>query len=146
MSYCVVMYCITGLPSRRAYKPLFQIHDIRISDSPYAMVLAGTTRHLEAMNEMAKRKAISNNRINRNQSTINQINRIRPIMAGTNSNNLKGASSGLKTKNKYLADFEKLKATLTNKRGTSELLFICFVVLRRRFYELALVPDVAHTY
>ena len=79
------------------------------------------------MNEMAKRKAISNNRNNRNQSTINSINRIKPNLTGSNLNALKGASSGLKTKNKYLADFEKLKASLTNKKGINEYIFMWFI-------------------
>ena len=85
------------------------------------------------MNEMAKRKALSNNRNNRNQSTINSINRIRPNLTGSNLNTLKGASSGLKTKNKYLADFEKLKASLTSKKGDSNILIVSSSYSRNTF-------------
>ena len=76
--------------------------------------ILGAFKHEEAMREMAKRKsnlslqnANNNNLINKNSRTLGQIN----------STSLKGASSGQKTRNKYLQDFEKLKAGYSNKKG-----------------------------
>jgi hypothetical protein len=71
---------------------------------------------------MAKRKSNqsfqnSNNQLNnRNQSNLYSNNNKRgsgrePVIPN------KGASSGLKTRNKYLQDFEKLKAGYKSKKG-----------------------------
>ena len=74
---------------------------------------------------MAKRKsnlslqnANNNNLINKNSRTLGQIN----------STSLKGASSGQKTRNKYLQDFEKLKAGYSNKKGKKKWFLLLYLL------------------
>jgi hypothetical protein len=74
---------------------------------------------------MAKRKSnqsfqgrsgqLNNNNSN-NRMNNPGLNRLKTNAQSVSAVN-KGASSGLKTKNKYLQDFEKLKAGYNNKKG-----------------------------
>jgi hypothetical protein len=74
---------------------------------------------------MAKRKSnqsfqgrsgqLNNNNSN-NRIANPGLNRVKTNAQSVSAVN-KGASSGLKTKNKYLQDFEKLKAGYNNKKG-----------------------------
>lgn len=71
---------------------------------------------------------MNKNKLNVNKSlNYNAANTATNGNNGNNSNNysinnstsqaLKGASAGLKSKNKYLNDFEKLKSGYANKKG-----------------------------
>jgi hypothetical protein len=85
----------------------------------------GVLKHEEALREMAKRKSnqsfqVKNGQINNNNRMNNPgLNRVKTNAQSVSAVN-KGASSGLKTKNKYLQDFEKLKAGYSNKKSAKQ--------------------------
>ena len=85
------------------------------------------------MTELIKRKKNLSN-----QNSDNNIVKNNDV-SGKKFSQLKGASSGLKTKNKFLQDFEKLKELHRNRKGNRKsniclLIFSCSnVVIFYRF-------------
>lgn len=76
----------------------------------------GAKRHEEAMMELNKR---------RNEQQIQK----RPARQAGGLLGAKGASAGIRSKNKHLQDFEKLKSGFKKRRGTSSSFFIVLLLL-----------------
>ena len=87
-------------------------------------LLIDTSKHIIAMTEMIKRKTNLSNK--NSDSNIIKNNDV----ISKNNFQPKGASSGLKTKNKFLQDFEKLKDLHRNRKGNQKYnIFIYFFLL-----------------
>jgi hypothetical protein len=92
--------------------------------------LMGAKKHEEAMREMAKRKAEQLGRgIRRN-----------PASQARSSLPAKGAAAGIRTKNKHLQEFQKMKSGFDKRKGGTLIFFLVLSDLLLLTYLVYLFP------
>lgn len=92
--------------------------------------MVGQRRHEEAMREMLKRKQEqAQKKTGVNAAALNAQRKKAPVVAPT-----RGIAAGVKTKNKHLQEFEKIKAGHNKRKGVHVYFIVCF----RYFISLSL--------